>query len=45
MKVKDMPENEKYTTLDLEGKLFQNIIKKRNISKRSFSTFTHAYTE
>jgi len=27
IKVKDMPENEKYTTLDLEGKLFQNIIK------------------
>jgi hypothetical protein len=27
IKVKDMPENEKYTTLDMEGKLFQNIIK------------------
>ena len=25
--VKDMPENEKYTTLDMEGKLFQNMIK------------------
>jgi len=27
IKVKDMAENEKYTTFDLEGKLFQNIIK------------------
>ena len=27
IKVKDMPENVKYTTLDMEGKLFQNIIK------------------
>ncbi len=27
IEVKDMPENEKYTTLDMEGKLFQNIIK------------------
>jgi hypothetical protein len=27
IEVKDMPENEKYTTLDMEGKLFQNMIK------------------
>jgi len=27
IKVQDMPENVKYTTLDMEGKLFQNIIK------------------
>jgi hypothetical protein len=27
IKVQDMPENVKYTTLDVEGKLFQNIIK------------------
>ena len=27
IKIKDMAENEKYTTLDMEGNLFQNIIK------------------
>jgi hypothetical protein len=27
IEVKNMPENERYTTLDMEGKLFQNIIK------------------
>ena len=27
IEVKNMPENEKYTKLDMEGKMFQNIIK------------------